>query len=95
MSRKKLISVVIPVYCVEKYICQCLDSVINQSYDNLDIIVINDGTKDRSAEIAKEYAQIDNRIKVYDYENSGASIAHNHGLELARGAYISFVDSDD
>lgn len=95
MSKEKLISVIIPVYGVEKYIRQCLDSVINQSYKNLEIIVINDGTKDRSAEIAKEYAVKDTRIKVYDYENGGVSTARNRGLELAKGDYISFVDGDD
>jgi Glycosyltransferases involved in cell wall biogenesis len=95
MSSNKLISVIMPVYGVEKYISQCLDSVVNQSYENLEIIVINDGTKDRSAEIAKEYARRDCRIKVYDYENGGLSVARNRGLELAKGEYISFVDSDD
>ena len=95
MSKEKLISVIIPVYGVEKYIRQCLDSVINQSYKNLEIIVINDGTKDRSAEIAKEYAVKDTRIKVYDYENGGLSTARNRGLGLANGDYISFVDGDD
>ena len=95
MSREKLISVIIPVYGVEKYIRQCLDSVIRQSYKNLEIIVINDGTKDRSAEIAKEYAQKDSRIKTYDYANGGLSVARNRGLEFAKGDYISFVDSDD
>ena len=95
MKREKLISVIIPVYGVENYIRQCLESVINQSYKNLEIIVINDGTKDRSAEIAKEYAGKDCRIKVYDYENGGVSAARNCGLDLAQGDYISFVDGDD
>ena len=95
MRREKLISVIIPAYGVEKYIRQCLESLINQSYENLEIIVINDGTKDRSAEIAKEYARKDCRIKVYDYENGGVSVARNRGLELAQGDYISFVDGDD
>lgn len=95
MGNEKLISVIIPVYGVENYISQCLDSIINQSYKNLEIIVINDGTKDRSAEIAKEYAQKDKRVRVYDYENAGVSVARNLGLELAKGEYISFVDSDD
>lgn len=90
-----LISVIIPVYGVEKYIAQCLESVINQTYTNLEIIVINDGTKDRSAEIAKEYAKKDNRIKVYDFENGGLSVARNRGLEIAKGEYISYIDSDD
>ena len=95
MNYSKLISVIIPVYGVEKYIRECLDSVIKQSYENLEIIVINDGTRDRSAEIAKEYAQKDNRVRVYDYENGGLSAARNRGLELAQGDYISFVDGDD
>ena len=95
MGNEKLISVIIPVYGVEKYIHQCLDSIITQSYKNLEIIVINDGTRDRSDEIAKEYAQKDSRIRVYDYENAGVSVARNRGLNLAKGDYISFVDSDD
>ena len=95
MGNEKLISVIIPVYGVEKYIHQCLDSIITQSYKNLEIIVINDGTRDRSAEIAKEYARKDSRIRVYDYENAGVSVARNRGLDLAKGDYISFVDSDD
>ena len=89
------ISVIIPVYGVEKYIAQCLESIINQTYKNLEIIVVNDGTKDRSAEIAKEYAAKDSRIKVYDFKNGGLSVARNRGLEIATGDYISYIDSDD
>lgn len=93
--KQPLISVIIPVYGVEKYIAQCLESVINQTYKNLEIIVINDGTKDRSADIAKEYAAKDSRIKVYDFKNGGLSVARNRGLEIATGEYISYLDSDD
>lgn len=93
--KQPLISVIIPVYGVEKYIAQCLESVINQTYNNLEIIVVNDGTKDRSAEIAKEYAAKDSRIKVYDFKNGGLSVARNRGLEIATGDYISYIDSDD
>ena len=93
--KQPLISVIIPVYGVEKYISQCLESVINQTYKNLEIIVVNDGTKDRSADIAKEYAAKDSRIKVYDFENGGLSVARNRGLEIATGEYISYLDSDD
>lgn len=93
--KKPLISVIIPVYGVEKYIAQCLDSIINQTYKNLEVIVVNDGTKDRSAEIAKEYATKDSRIKVYDFQNGGLSVARNRGLEIATGDYISYIDSDD
>lgn len=81
--KQPLISVIIPVYGVEKYIAQCLESVINQTYKNLDIIVVNDGTKDRSADIAKEYAAKDSRIKVYDFKNGGPSVARNRGLAIA------------
>ena len=95
MEREPLISVIIPVYGVEKYIRECLDSVIRQTYRNLEIIVINDGTKDRSAEIAKEYAKLDPRIKVYDFANGGLSVARNRGLNLSTGSYIAFLDSDD
>lgn len=90
-----LLSVIIPVYGVEKYIAECLDSVINQTYKNIEVIVINDGTKDNSAVIAKQYAEKDSRIKVYDFENGGLSLARNRGLELVKGKYTAFLDSDD
>lgn len=93
--KQPLISVIIPAYGVEKYIAQCLESVISQTYKNLEIIVVNDATKDRSAEIAKDYAAKDSRIKVYDFKNGGLSVARNRGLEIATGDYISYIDSDD
>ena len=77
MQESPLLSVIIPVYDVEKYVAECLESVMQQTYKNLEIIVINDGTKDKSAIIAKEYACIDNRIKVYDFDNGGLSVARN------------------
>lgn len=95
MNNQKLISVIIPVYGVEKYIGKCLESVMQQTYRNLEIIVINDGTKDKSAEIAKHYASKDKRIKVYDFPNGGLSVARNRGLKLATGDYIAYLDSDD
>lgn len=88
------ISVIIPVYGVEKYIRQCLDSVINQTYKNLEIIIVNDGTKDNSMKIVEEYLD-DERIKVINKENGGLSSARNRGMGEATGEYISFVDSDD
>lgn len=88
------ISVIIPVYNVEKYIRQCLESVINQTYKNLEIIIVNDGTKDNSMKIVEEYLQ-DKRIKIINKENGGLSSARNKGLEEATGKYISFIDSDD
>ena len=95
MQEEPLLSVIIPVYGVEKYISQCLKSVIQQTYKKLEIIVINDGTKDQSALIAKEYACVDERIKVYDFDNGGLSVARNRGLEIAQGKYVAFLDGDD
>lgn len=89
------ISVIIPVYNVEKYIRYCLDSVINQTYKNLEIIIVDDGTKDSSGEIAEEYATKDSRIKVIHKENGGLSDARNVGLDVVTGDYIAFLDSDD
>lgn len=95
MSKEPLVSVIIPVYGVEKYIGKCLESLINQTYYNLEILVINDGTKDNSADIAKSYAAKDERIKVFDFKNGGVSLARNRGIDLSKGEYISFVDGDD
>ena len=93
MENKK-ISVIIPVYNVEKYIRQCLESVINQTYKNLEIIIVNDGTKDNSIKIVEEYLS-DGRIKVINKENGGISSARNKGIKEATGEYIHFLDSDD
>lgn len=89
------ISVVIPVYNVEKYLPQCLDSVINQTIKDIEIICVNDGSTDNSSEILQEYATKDNRIKVITQKNRGLSAARNAGLKIATSNYISFIDSDD
>ena len=89
------ISIIIPVYNVEKYIERCLDSVITQSYVNLEIILVDDGSTDKSGEICDRYAVRDNRIKVLHIKNSGRGEARNIGLTKAEGQYIGFVDSDD
>lgn len=89
------ISVIIPVYNVEKYIKKCLDSVVNQTYKNLEIILIDDGSKDESGQICDEYAKLDDRLKVIHRENKGVSSARNLGLDIATGEYIGFVDPDD
>ncbi len=89
------ISVIIPVYKVEPYIRQCIESVMAQTMTDIEIIVVNDGTPDRSAEIAKEYAAKDSRIKVIDQENQGVSAARNAGLRAASAPLVMFVDSDD
>ena len=90
-----LISVIIPVYKVEKYLAKCVESVINQTYDNLEIILVNDGSPDNCPEICGEFAKKDSRIKVIHKINGGLSSARNAGLDIAKGKYISFVDSDD
>lgn len=91
----KTVSVIIPVYNVEKYLRKCLDSVVKQTYTNLEIICVNDGSPDNSAAILEEYAKSDSRIKIINQENKGLSGARNTGIDAATGAYIVFVDSDD
>ena len=90
-----MISVIVPVYNVEKYIRACLDSIINQTYRDLEIILVDDGSTDSSGAICDEYAQKDTRIQVIHKENGGVSSARNVGLQNASGEYIGFVDSDD
>ena len=94
-NTNQLISLIVPFYNCEKYIEECIKSLINQDYDNIEIILINDGSTDLSTEIAKKYAKKDNRIRLVEQENSGVSVARNKGIELAKGEYIAFVDSDD
>ncbi len=89
------ISVIIPVYNVEKYLKRCLDSVVNQTYKNLEIILIDDGSTDNSGKICDEYAEKDKRIIVIHKENGGLSDARNKGLDICTGEYIGFIDSDD
>lgn len=90
-----LISVIVPVYNVENYLRKCLDSIINQNYKKLEIILIDDGSTDDSGKICDEYADKDNRIKVIHNENQGVSHSRNCGLDIAKGGYILFIDSDD
>ena len=90
-----MITVIIPVYNVEKYVAQCLDSILGQTYTNLEIILVDDGSTDASGRICDEYANLDTRIKVIHKENGGLSSARNAALDIATGEYIAFVDSDD
>lgn len=90
-----VISVVIPIYNTEKYLKKCIESVINQSYKNLEIILVNDGSTDNSYEIMKEYLKMDNRIKLINKKNEGLSRARNVGINSSVGEYILNVDSDD
>ena len=89
------ISVIVPVYNVEQYLPKCLDSIINQTFKDIEIICINDGSTDNSGKILEQYAQKDDRIKVLTQENQGQAVARNKGLDIAKGEYIYFVDSDD
>lgn len=90
-----LISVIIPIYNNEKYLASCLDSVVNQTFSNLEIILVNDGSTDNSEIICNEYKTSDKRIQVIHQSNQGVSAARNTGLKLAKGEYISFIDADD
>ena len=90
-----LISVVIPVFNVENYLSKCIDSVINQTYTNIEIILVNDGSTDKSKVICEEYMSNDKRIVLIDKENGGLSDARNIGIKNAQGKYITFIDSDD
>lgn len=90
-----MVSVIVPVYKVEDYLKRCVDSVLNQSYENLEIILVDDGSPDNCGEICDEYARQDNRVKVIHKENGGLSSARNVGIKIATGEYISFIDSDD
>lgn len=89
------VSVILPVYNVEKYLRQCLDSIMNQTLEDIEIICVDDGSTDSSAEIIKEYAEKDSRVTALYQENGGAGAARNNGLRHARGKYLSFLDSDD
>lgn len=92
---KPLVSVVVPVYKVEKYIERCVDSILNQTYKNLEILLIDDGSPDKSGEICDSYALKDKRVRVIHKNNGGLSDARNVGIDISKGKYITFVDSDD
>ena len=89
------ISIIVPVYNVEKYIERCLNSLVNQTMKDIEIIVVNDGTLDNSMDICERFAVLDDRIKLFNKENEGLGLARNYGLERATGEFICFVDSDD
>lgn len=92
---RPLITVIVPVYNVEQYLRQCLDSILNQTYQEIEVLLINDGSTDASDEICREYAERDNRIRYFVKENGGLSDARNYALDRAEGEYVTFVDSDD
>ena len=92
---KTLISIIVPIYNVENYLRQCLDSIMNQTYQNFECLLINDGSPDNSADICREYVSKDSRFRYFEKENGGVSSARNLGIECSGGAYITFIDSDD
>ena len=92
---RPLVSIIIPVYNVEKYLRKGLDSIINQTYKNTEIILVNDGSTDISGKICDEYATLDSRITVIHKQNGGVSSARNRGLDIATGEWVLFVDADD
>lgn len=89
------ISVIVPVYNVEKFLAQCLESLVQQTYKNLEIIIVDDGSPDNSFRVYNKYAKSDSRIKIVKQKNSGVSVARNTGLSVATGKYVHFIDSDD
>ena len=95
MEQDILISVIVPVYNAEKYLVRCVDSILNQTYQNLEVILVDDGAKDNSGAMCDDYARKDSRIRVVHKENGGLSSARNAGIDIAMGAYFGFVDSDD
>ena len=90
-----LVSIIVPVYNAEDYLHQCIDSILGQTYRNIEVILVDDGSTDNSGDICREYANVDSRIIVLSQKNAGAAAARNKGIDIARGEYIGFVDSDD
>ena len=91
----KLVSVIVPVYNVDRYLGRCIKSIMQQSYRNLEIILVDDGSPDNCPKKCDEYEKKDTRIKVIHKENGGLSDARNKGIDIAQGTYITFIDSDD
>lgn len=94
-QENELISIIVPIYNVEKYLGKCVESILNQDYQNIEVILVDDGTKDNSGKIADRKAEKDKRVKVIHQKNSGVSAARNAGIEKAQGKYVCFVDADD
>lgn len=94
-NNNKLVSIIVPVYNIEQYIERCIRSILSQTYNQIEVILIDDGSKDKSGDICDKYAQEDSRVRVFHKENGGVSSARNLGLKEAHGRYIGFVDGDD
>lgn len=89
------ISVIVPIYNADKYLARCIESIVNQTYHNLEIILVDDGSVDQSLKICEQYAKNDTRIKIIYQHNQGVSVARNNGISHANGEYVCFVDADD
>ena len=89
------ISVIVPIYNAQQYLPQCLDSILSQTYKNLEILLINDGSSDSSLKICQRYAKQDERVRIFTQENGGSTKARRTGVRMSTGEYISFIDSDD
>ena len=94
-SQQPLVSVIVPIYNAKDHIARCVESIRRQTYRNLQILLLNDGSQDVSLEVCRMFAQVDGRITLIDKENSGVSATRNLGMRAARGAYLQFVDADD
>ena len=92
---KPSVTLIVPVYNVEKYLNRCIDSILNQTLEDFELILVDDGSKDNSGNICDEYMRKDRRVKVIHKENGGLSDARNSGIEISTGEYLSFIDSDD
>ena len=90
-----LISIIVPIFNVEKYLDRCMDSLLNQTLKDIEIIMVDDGSPDNCPKMCEEYAKKDNRVKVVHKKNGGLGYARNSGLDVAMGEYVAFVDSDD
>lgn len=95
MSNKLVVSIIVPIYNVEEYLVRCVESLINQTYKNVEIILVDDESPDNCGDICDEYSKLDNRVKVIHKKNGGLSDARNKGIEIAQGEFLLFVDSDD
>ena len=94
-DNNELISIIVPIYNVQKYLDRCMKTLLNQTYRNIEIILVDDESPDECPKMCEEYAKIDQRVKVIHKKNGGLGFARNSGLEIAQGKYIIFVDSDD
>ncbi|MGL6100291.1 MAG: glycosyltransferase family 2 protein [Fusobacteriaceae bacterium] len=95
MKNNELVSIIVPVYNTEKYLTKCIKSILNQTYKNIEIIIIDDGSTDNCAKIIKKYLQNNKNIKYFKQRNQGQGVARNKGIQISQGKYIQFIDSDD